>query len=177
MTYDSDIDPAHGDVVSIYDAAVAYQKRRIPLVVLAGKDYGMGSSRDWAAKGTYLLGVRSVIAESYERIHRSNLIGMGVLPLQFLEGQFGIAVLAFEEEFAHEDVNFGDAVFLHVETEFGADVYDLALRRVYGEACSDFRDVGPQFAYAEGTLVVAHQLELGGSLEDDVGATQEFDLG
>src|SRR5690606_15373699 len=76
-----------GQVKSIYDAAVHYQENNIPLVVLAGKDYGMGSSRDWAAKGTYLLGVKAVIAESYERIHRSNLIGMGVLPLQYLAGE------------------------------------------------------------------------------------------
>jgi aconitate hydratase len=86
LSYDSDVDPKGGDVVSIYDASVKYQKHRIPLVVLAGKDYGMGSSRDWAAKGTYLLGVKAVIAQSYERIHRSNLIGMGVLPLQLKEG-------------------------------------------------------------------------------------------
>lgn len=72
---------------TIYDASVAYQSAGIPLVILAGKEYGSGSSRDWAAKGTALLGVKAVIAESYERIHRSNLIGMGVLPLQFLEGQ------------------------------------------------------------------------------------------
>ncbi|WP_127501490.1 aconitate hydratase AcnA [Actinoplanes solisilvae] len=72
-----------GDQSTIYDASVAYQEAGIPLVVLAGKEYGSGSSRDWAAKGTMLLGVRAVIAESYERIHRSNLIGMGVLPLQF----------------------------------------------------------------------------------------------
>ncbi|WP_328652974.1 aconitate hydratase [Micromonospora sp. NBC_00330] len=72
-----------GEKTSIYDASVAYQEAGIPLVVLAGKEYGSGSSRDWAAKGTMLLGVRAVIAESYERIHRSNLIGMGVLPLQF----------------------------------------------------------------------------------------------
>ena len=71
----------------IYDAAMAYKAKGIPLVVLAGKDYGMGSSRDWAAKGTMLLGVKAAIAESYERIHRSNLVGMGVLPLQFLDGQ------------------------------------------------------------------------------------------
>ncbi len=71
----------------IYDAAVAYKAKGVPLVVLAGKDYGMGSSRDWAAKGTFLLGVKAVIAESFERIHRSNLVGMGVLPLQFLDGQ------------------------------------------------------------------------------------------
>ena len=71
----------------IYDASVSYQKAGIPLVVLAGKDYGMGSSRDWAAKGAYLLGVRAVIAVSFERIHRSNLVGMGVLPLCFEAGE------------------------------------------------------------------------------------------
>jgi aconitate hydratase len=72
-----------GDQSTIYDASVAYQEAGVPLVILAGKEYGSGSSRDWAAKGTMLLGVKAVIAESYERIHRSNLIGMGVLPLQF----------------------------------------------------------------------------------------------
>jgi aconitate hydratase len=76
-----------GEQTAIYDASVAYQEAGIPLVVLAGKEYGSGSSRDWAAKGTALLGVRAVIAESYERIHRSNLIGMGVLPLQFPQGE------------------------------------------------------------------------------------------
>ncbi len=76
-----------GKVTSIYEASRLYKKEGIPTVVLAGKDYGMGSSRDWAAKGTFLLGVKAVIAESYERIHRSNLIGMGVLPLEFLPGQ------------------------------------------------------------------------------------------
>jgi len=78
---------AGGELTSIYDASVAYEHAGIPLVVLAGKEYGSGSSRDWAAKGTALLGVRVVIAESYERIHRSNLIGMGVLPLQYLDGE------------------------------------------------------------------------------------------
>jgi len=77
----------NGEQATIYDASSAYQAAGIPLVILAGKEYGSGSSRDWAAKGTALLGVRAVIAESFERIHRSNLIGMGVLPLQFLEGQ------------------------------------------------------------------------------------------
>jgi aconitate hydratase len=76
-----------GEVLSIYDAAMKYQAERVPLVVLAGEEYGTGSSRDWAAKGTYLLGVRAVIARSYERIHRSNLVGMGVLPLQFMPDQ------------------------------------------------------------------------------------------
>ncbi|MGY1796502.1 aconitate hydratase [Geodermatophilus sp. SYSU D00525] len=76
-----------GETTSIYEASQAYQQAGVPLVVLAGKEYGSGSSRDWAAKGTALLGVKAVIAESYERIHRSNLIGMGVLPLQFPEGE------------------------------------------------------------------------------------------
>ena len=76
-----------GEETTIYDAAMAYAGEGVPLVVLAGKEYGSGSSRDWAAKGTKLLGVRAVIAESYERIHRSNLIGMGVLPLQFAAGE------------------------------------------------------------------------------------------
>jgi aconitate hydratase len=75
-----------GAQLSIYDAAMKYQAERTPLMILAGKEYGAGSSRDWAAKGTALLGVKAVIAESYERIHRSNLIGMGVVPLQYLEG-------------------------------------------------------------------------------------------
>lgn len=75
-----------GEVLPIYDAAMKYKEAGIPLVVLAGKEYGTGSSRDWAAKGTYLLGVKAVIAESFERIHRSNLVGMGVLPLQFADG-------------------------------------------------------------------------------------------
>jgi aconitate hydratase len=74
-------------VTTIYDASVNYADKGVPLVILAGKEYGSGSSRDWAAKGTALLGVRAVIAESYERIHRSNLIGMGVLPLQFPDGE------------------------------------------------------------------------------------------
>jgi aconitate hydratase len=75
-----------GDVLSIYDAAMRYQGEGTPLVVFAGKEYGTGSSRDWAAKGTRLLGIKAVIAESFERIHRSNLIGMGVLPLVFKAG-------------------------------------------------------------------------------------------
>jgi len=78
---------AGGEQTTIFDASAAYQEAGIPLVILAGKEYGSGSSRDWAAKGTALLGVRAVIAESYERIHRSNLIGMGVLPLQYPQGQ------------------------------------------------------------------------------------------
>ena len=76
-----------GETLPIYDAAMAYKHDETPLVIIAGKEYGTGSSRDWAAKGTVLLGVRTVIAESFERIHRSNLVGMGVLPLQFRDGE------------------------------------------------------------------------------------------
>ncbi|HHY65853.1 MAG TPA: aconitate hydratase, partial [Alicyclobacillus sp.] len=76
-----------GETMPIYDAAMKYQADGTPLVVLAGKEYGTGSSRDWAAKGTMLLGVKAVLAESFERIHRSNLVGMGVLPLQFTKGE------------------------------------------------------------------------------------------
>ena len=92
---------SNGEQSTIYDASVAYQAAGIPLVILAGKEYGSGSSRDWAAKGTALLGVRVVIAESYERIHRSNLIGMGVLPLQFKQGESAATLgLTGEEVFA-----------------------------------------------------------------------------
>jgi aconitate hydratase len=75
-----------GEQVSIYDASMKYQAEKTPLIILAGQEYGTGSSRDWAAKGTNLLGVKAVVAQSFERIHRSNLVGMGVLPLQFKEG-------------------------------------------------------------------------------------------
>jgi aconitate hydratase len=90
-----------GEPLSIYDAAMRYRHEGVPLVVLGGKDYGSGSSRDWAAKGTSLLGVRAVIAESFERIHRSNLVGTGVLPLQFADGENAASLgLDGEEEYA-----------------------------------------------------------------------------
>ncbi len=76
-----------GERMSIYDAAMRYKQEGVPLLIIAGKEYGSGSSRDWAAKGALLLGIKAVLAESFERIHRSNLVGMGVLPLQFIEGQ------------------------------------------------------------------------------------------
>jgi aconitate hydratase len=89
-----------GEQLSIYDASMRYQADGQPLIILAGKEYGAGSSRDWAAKGTALLGVRAVIAESYERIHRSNLIGMGVVPLQFRDGETAASLgLTGEEKF------------------------------------------------------------------------------
>ena len=100
-----DFSQADAPVTTVYDASVNYQQAGIPLVVLAGKEYGSGSSRDWAAKGTALLGVKAVIAESYERIHRSNLIGMGVLPLQFPEGESADSLgLTGEETFSIEGV-------------------------------------------------------------------------
>jgi len=76
-----------GELMTVFDAAMKYREKGIPVIVIAGKMYGAGSSRDWAAKGPYLLGVRAVIAESFERIHRSNLVGMGILPLQFMPGE------------------------------------------------------------------------------------------
>jgi len=95
-----------GEQMTIYDAAMRYKKENVPLVVFAGKEYGSGSSRDWAAKGTVLLGVRVVIAESYERIHRSNLVGMGVLPLEFIAGQTRESLgLTGREEFSIEGIS------------------------------------------------------------------------
>ncbi|MGH8938920.1 MAG: aconitate hydratase AcnA, partial [Actinomycetes bacterium] len=99
-----------GETTTIYDAAQSYASAGTPLVILAGKEYGSGSSRDWAAKGTALLGVRAVIAESYERIHRSNLIGMGVLPLQYQDGDTAESLgLTGEEEFSITGIEGGEA--------------------------------------------------------------------
>ena len=104
-----------GEETTIYEAAMAYADEGVPLVVLAGKEYGSGSSRDWAAKGTALLGVRAVIAESFERIHRSNLIGMGVLPLQFPEGESVESLgLTGEETFDVGDLQGGEAKTVEV---------------------------------------------------------------
>jgi aconitate hydratase len=89
-----------GERMTIFEAAQTYQKRQLPLVIIAGKEYGTGSSRDWAAKGPLLLGVRAVIAESFERIHRSNLVGMGILPLEFIPGENAQTLgLTGEEEY------------------------------------------------------------------------------
>jgi aconitate hydratase len=97
-----------GEKMAIYDAAMKYKAEGVPLVAIAGKEYGTGSSRDWAAKGTTLLGVKAVIAESFERIHRSNLVGMGVLPLQFLDGQNAASLgLRGDETFDITDLNDG----------------------------------------------------------------------
>jgi aconitate hydratase len=115
-----------GEEMTIYDAAMRYAQEGVPLVVLAGKEYGSGSSRDWAAKGTNLLGVKAVIAESYERIHRSNLVGMGVVPLQFPDGESAESLgLTGEEEIAITGLDEGRAREVTVkagEQEFTARV-------------------------------------------------------
>jgi aconitate hydratase len=115
-----------GGVATIYDASVRYREAGIPLIIIAGKEYGSGSSRDWAAKGTKLLGVRAVIAESFERIHRSNLVGMGVLPLQFPEGENAESLgLTGKEEFSITGLEGGEAKEVTVkadDTEFQARV-------------------------------------------------------
>ncbi|MBI2176934.1 MAG: aconitate hydratase, partial [Candidatus Tectomicrobia bacterium] len=104
-----------GEVMTIYDASLRYQAEKVPLIVIAGKEYGTGSSRDWAAKGANLLGIKAAIAESYERIHRSNLIGMGVLPLQFRPGENpGTLGLAGEEVFDIEGLKGGEAKAVRV---------------------------------------------------------------
>jgi aconitate hydratase len=108
-----------GEEMTIYDASVRYQDEGVPLVVLAGKEYGSGSSRDWAAKGPLLLGVRAVIAESFERIHRSNLVGMGVLPLQYAQGENAESLgLTGEERFTVRGLS---ALTPHKELEVEAE--------------------------------------------------------
>jgi aconitate hydratase len=115
-----------GDQISIYDAAMRYQADSTPLIILAGKEYGSGSSRDWAAKGTALLGVRAVIAESYERIHRSNLVGMGVLPLQFKPGENVQSLnLSGKEKFSirnlAQQLGVGGEITVEVNSDDGAN--------------------------------------------------------
>ncbi|GIU86968.1 MAG: hypothetical protein KatS3mg009_1483 [Acidimicrobiia bacterium] len=131
-----------GEQMTIYDAAMRYADEGVPLVVLAGKEYGSGSSRDWAAKGSRLLGIRAVIAESFERIHRSNLVGMGVLPLQLPDGRsvaslgltghevfsiHGLAALAADGPLPREVVvRAGDVEFravARIDTPFERDVF------------------------------------------------------
>ena len=106
-------------IMDIYDACQVYKSRNVGLIIIAGEDYGMGSSRDWAAKGTSLLGVRAVVAKSFERIHRSNLIGMGVLPLQFSNGDGSDTLkLSGKETFSllkiPEDLSPGSKVILQI---------------------------------------------------------------
>ena len=122
------------DITSIYDAAMLYRDEGIPLIVLAGTEYGTGSSRDWAAKGTALQGVRAVVAASYERIHRSNLIGMGVLPLQFQDGASADTLgLRGDERFTltgiADGLQPGGAVHVTAETPNGeTKTFDVLVR-------------------------------------------------
>jgi aconitate hydratase len=114
-----------GEVMSIYDAAMKYQEASTPLMIIGGKEYGTGSSRDWAAKGTLLLGVKAVIAESYERIHRTNLVCMGVLPLQFEEGVSAEALgITGQETFdipeLNEEVNPRQKIEVHATRPDGS---------------------------------------------------------
>ncbi len=122
------------EIKSIYDASMHYQNEGIPLVVIAGADYGMGSSRDWAAKGTFLLGVEAVIAKSYERIHRSNLVMMGVLPLMFEEGEdadsLGLDGLETFDIYVNDDLQPRDTVRVKATKEDGSVVEFNTIARV-----------------------------------------------
>jgi aconitate hydratase len=146
-----------GEETTIYEAAMSYADEGVPLVVLAGKEYGSGSSRDWAAKGTALLGVRAVITESYERIHRSNLIGMGVLPLQFPEGQDAASLgLTGEETFditGVEELNAGTTPrTVHVRA---GDVEFDAVVRIDTPGEADYFRNGGIMPYVLRTLLTA----------------------
>jgi aconitate hydratase len=122
-----------GEQMSIFDASQRYIADGVPLIVIAGKEYGSGSSRDWAAKGTLLLGVKAVLASSFERIHRSNLIGMGVLPLQFLDGESAESLgLTGEEVFSitglEGEDRTPDTVTVTVESDAGARSFEARVR-------------------------------------------------
>ncbi|WP_146548638.1 MULTISPECIES: aconitate hydratase AcnA [Rummeliibacillus] len=147
-----------GEVEYIYDAAMKYAKNHTGLAVLAGKDYGMGSSRDWAAKGTNLLGVKTVIAESYERIHRSNLVMMGVLPLQFVDGQNAESLgLTGEETFAvniTDDVKPRDILTVTATAKDGSTKQFKALARFDSEVEVDYYRNGGILQ-----MVLRHKLE------------------
>jgi aconitate hydratase len=122
-------DGGDGEEMPIYDAAMRYAESDTPLVVLAGKEYGSGSSRDWAAKGTRLLGVRAVIAQSFERIHRSNLVGMGVLPLQFSDGDTVESLgLTGKEKFTIEGIADTDEVPRRLTVKAGDTEFEVTVR-------------------------------------------------
>jgi aconitate hydratase len=138
-----------GEVTSIFEAAMRYRDAGTPLVVWAGKEYGTGSSRDWAAKGTALLGVHAVIAESYERIHRSNLIGMGVLPLQFRTGEGAQALGLTGQEIvtirgvAADTVRPGATARVSAQREDGTTVaFDVLVRLDTGVEVDYYRHGG-----------------------------------
>jgi aconitate hydratase len=118
-----------GEQTSIYEAAMRYQREGVPLIVLAGKEYGTGSSRDWAAKGACLLGIRAVICQSFERIHRSNLIGMGVLPCEFLPGESRESLgLTGEEVFSIEGIASGVTPKKRLRVKAGEKTFEVQVR-------------------------------------------------
>ena len=124
-----------GDLIRVYEAAERYKEDAVPLIIIAGKEYGTGSSRDWAAKGPMLLGVRAVLAESFERIHRSNLIGMGILPLVFLDGESAKSLgLTGKEIFdipgASNSVDPGSILTITATSENGETIEFKALCRI-----------------------------------------------
>lgn len=147
-----------GEQMSIYDASLKYQQAGVPLVVLAGTEYGTGSSRDWAAKGTMLLGVKAVIAKSYERIHRSNLIGMGVLPLQFMQGEGADSLgLTGKETFditGHTDAN-SETVTVTATPDDGAPVTFKAKIRIDTPKERDYFEHGGILHYVLRQLAAA----------------------
>ena len=117
--------------MTIFDAAMEYKKNKIPTIIIAGKEYGSGSSRDWAAKGPKLQGVSAVLTESFERIHRSNLVGMGILPLQFKDGENADTYgLTGKEEFTITGINNGEAktVTLHADNGTSKTSFEVIVR-------------------------------------------------
>ena len=127
-----------GQQMTIFDASRRYLEQGVPLIVIAGKEYGSGSSRDWAAKGPLLLGIRAVIAESYERIHRSNLVGMGILPLQFQPGQSAVGLgLTGEETYSVEGLSQG------IANRFAGGRTLTVIAEPAGGASDSFRGVRP----------------------------------
>jgi aconitate hydratase len=144
--------------MSIYDASLRYQNEGTSLVILAGKEYGTGSSRDWAAKGTMLLGVKAVIAASYERIHRSNLIGMGVLPLQFMDGEDAKSLgLTGKEVFdieGHADAS-AETVTVTATPDGGAPIQFKAQIRIDTPKERDYYEHGGILQYVLRQLVAA----------------------
>ena len=128
------VHPSQSEAMPIFDAAMKYAAEGTPLLIVAGKEYGTGSSRDWAAKGTSLLGVKAVLAESFERIHRSNLVGMGVLPLQFMEGTSWKSLNLDGSEIFHiegvENIGPGDILKVSAEQENKSKVeFEVIARR------------------------------------------------
>jgi aconitate hydratase len=147
-----------GEQMPIFEAAEKYRAEEVPLIVIAGKEYGTGSSRDWAAKGTLLLGVRAVIAQSFERIHRSNLAGMGVLPLQFLPGEsLSTLGLTGEERYSlNVPTALGETITITVEEPAGSQRSFKAIARIDTEVELHY--------YRNGGLLPAVMLKLAGRL-------------